>query len=93
MPEPHSFARTFTADFADFADGKVVIRAISAIRGSSSWFRLPALGVLRLFAAIQPKCLSMNHLHAKTRDLQSMPIKVIQGNSRYFFSPQPQPWT
>jgi hypothetical protein len=43
------------------------------------------LRFLRIFAAIQSKCLSMNHLHLKSGRFQSSSIKVIQGNSRYIF--------
>jgi hypothetical protein len=36
------------------------------------------LRFLRIFAAIQPKCLSMNHLHPKSSAAQSGPIKPNQ---------------
>jgi hypothetical protein len=39
---------------------------------------------LRIFAAIQYKCLSMNNLHSKPGRFRSISFKVIQGNSRYF---------
>ncbi len=38
------------------------------------------LRLLRLFAAIQWNCLSMNHLHAQSELSQSSPIKANQGN-------------
>jgi hypothetical protein len=49
------------------------------------WLRLATLGLLRLLAANQWKCLSMKYLQSKTRRFQARSIKVNQGKSRCFF--------
>jgi hypothetical protein len=45
---------------------------------STIWLRLAALRFLRIFAAIQSKSLSLNHLHPKPSVSQSGPIKPNQ---------------
>jgi hypothetical protein len=88
----------FTADFTDYADGKVFIRIIREIRGSffhfsAAWFvcgfsrsfaafKRPFLRFLRILAANQYNRLSINNLHLNLSRSQSISIKVNQGKSR-----------
>jgi hypothetical protein len=48
---------------------------------NSFWLRLAALRILRIFAAIQSKCLPMNNLQTNSSHFRSTPN---QGKSRYF---------
>jgi hypothetical protein len=54
------------------------LATVEALATADAAIRILVLRIMRLFAAIQSKCLSMNHLHTKPRLFQSSSVKPDQ---------------
>jgi hypothetical protein len=68
-------------------NGAVFVRVFRVVRGEKASF----LSLLSLFAANQPKCLSMNHLRTQQGFCNQVQSSLIKANQVIFFSHSQRP--